>query len=524
MLGKRGLSFKIGLGFGIIVLLTAVVGALGWLGVEKLNRQLQAYSVWVEIDTVMHSTITANIAGLKYDIATYTDSPSRDRFDELILAQEQIQKNIKGWQNRFKSETQIQEKAAQALKRLEELKESTHRFQGMFDNLELSNTFETAVAMQESNKQLVKVFADIMNNIINPAKNRELAEASLVHQKVLQLMLVLVASSILLAVICVLLITSSTVRPINKSISGLEQAVEQVVTGATEVASSSQVLSSGASEQAAAIEETSSSLEEMASMTRQNATNAGAAKVKMTEAIQIVQKVNQHMGDMAGAIQDITQSSEETGKIIKTIDEIAFQTNLLALNAAVEAARAGEAGAGFAVVASEVRNLAMKAAEAAKTTTKLIEKTIKAVQKGNELTRSTREAFRENIVISEKVGELVEEIAAASSEQAQGIEEVNRAVAEMDKVVQQVAATAEESAAASEEMNSQALEMEGFVGGLTSIISGNGNSLQRGNAGQSKSNHTDENRTAMLATAPNQKYSSRPRRKAEQVQQKNSLK
>ncbi len=306
---------------------------------------------------------------------------------------------------------------------------------------------------------------------------------------------------VVLAIICILLIASSTVRPINKSISGLKQAVEQVVTGANEVASSSQTLSSGASEQAATIEETSSSLEEMASMTRQNAENAGAAKAKMSEAIQIVQKVNQHMGDMAGAIQEITQSSEETGKIIKTIDEIAFQTNLLALNAAVEAARAGEAGAGFAVVANEVRNLAMKAAEAAKTTTELIEKTVKAVRKGNDLTNATQQAFKENIVISEKVGELVEEIAAASSEQAQGIDEINRAVAEMDKVVQQVAATAEESAAASEEMNSQAVEMEGFVKELTIIVSGNGRGLSSGTGHQSESKKTGRKQTAIGAAA-----------------------
>lgn len=314
--------------------------------------------------------------------------------------------------------------------------------------------------------------------------------------------LTVTSAIIILAIICILVIVSSTVGPINKSISGLRQAVEQVVTGANEVASSSQILSSGASEQAATIEETSSSLEEMASMTRQNADNAGAAKSKMSEAIQIVQKVDQHMGDMTGAIQEITESSEETGKIIKTIDEIAFQTNLLALNAAVEAARAGEAGAGFAVVADEVRNLAMKAAEAAKTTTDLIERTVKAVKKGNDLTHSTQQAFKENIVISEKVGELVEEISAASNEQAQGIDEINRAVAEMDKVVQQVAATAEESAAASEEMNSQAVEMEGFVRGLSVIITGDEKGLQSGAGLQSDSKKADWNKAA-IATTPN---------------------
>ena len=308
----------------------------------------------------------------------------------------------------------------------------------------------------------------------------KLAEASLIT-------MASVGATLLVGLFLAMLIVRGLVRTMSTMAGRLSQTTDQVTDASHQLSNSSDALSKGASEQAATIEETSSSLEEMASMTRQNADNAGAAKAKMTEAIQIVQKVNQHMGDMAGAIQEITQSSEETGKIIKTIDEIAFQTNLLALNAAVEAARAGEAGAGFAVVADEVRNLAMKAADAAKTTTDLIEKTIKSIQKGNELTHSTQKAFKENIVISKKVGELVEEIAAASGEQAQGIEEVNRAVAEMDKVVQQVAATAEESAAASQEMNSQAEEMEGFVKDLTRIVSGNENGMRNAEGPQQKS-------------------------------------
>jgi methyl-accepting chemotaxis protein len=174
------------------------------------------------------------------------------------------------------------------------------------------------------------------------------------------------------------------------------------------------------------------------------------------------------------AIGEITRSSEETGKIIKTIDEIAFQTNLLALNAAVEAARAGEAGAGFAVVADEVRNLALRAAEAAKNTTALIEKTIKAVKNGNEITVATQVAFKANAEISGKIGQLVDEIATASQEQANGVAQVNKAVSEMDRVTQQTAAHAEESASAAEEMNAQAQQMRGYVEELAAVVGGEG--------------------------------------------------
>jgi methyl-accepting chemotaxis protein len=260
--------------------------------------------------------------------------------------------------------------------------------------------------------------------------------------------------------------------PINRISNDLDDASDQVASASTQVAAASQSLAEGASEQASALEETSSSLEEMSSMTKQNADNAAQAKALMGEARQIVEKVDSQMKNMVAAIQDVTKSSEETGKIIKTIDEIAFQTNLLALNAAVEAARAGEAGAGFAVVADEVRNLAMRAADAAKNTSSLIENTIVTVKNSRDLTQQTQEAFKENMNISTKVGQLVDEIAAASSEQAQGIGQIGKAVAEMDKVVQQTAANAEESASASEEMNAQALQMKNYVEKLLTIVEG----------------------------------------------------
>jgi methyl-accepting chemotaxis protein len=205
-------------------------------------------------------------------------------------------------------------------------------------------------------------------------------------------------------------------------------------------------------------------LEEVSSMVKQNAEHAGKAKEMMKEVQGIVEQVDRNMKDMSEAIKEISESSQETDKIVKTIDEIAFQTNLLALNAAVEAARAGEAGAGFAVVADEVRNLAMRAAEAAKNTATLIGNTIKAVEKGSQLTNATQESFKGNMEISSKVGALVDEIAEASREQAEGIDRVSQAVADMDGVTQQNAASA------AEQMNAQAESMKGYVDELISLV------------------------------------------------------
>jgi methyl-accepting chemotaxis protein len=168
-------------------------------------------------------------------------------------------------------------------------------------------------------------------------------------------------------------------------------------------------------------------------------------------------------------MQEISQASEETSKIIKTIDEIAFQTNLLALNAAVEAARAGEAGAGFAVVADEVRNLAMRSAQAAKSTSELIEGTVKKVKGGSEIVSRTNTAFEEVARSTAKASELIGEIAVASREQAQGIGQVNSAVSEMDKVTQHTAATAEETASASEQLSAQAEQMKSMVSQIVAM-------------------------------------------------------
>ena len=287
---------------------------------------------------------------------------------------------------------------------------------------------------------------------------------------------------LVLTVVAVTLFTRSISSPIKNAVHQMSEAANQVASASSQVASSSQSLAEGASEQAAAIEETSSSLEEMSSMTKQNAENAHHASLMMSnDAKESYRLINHKMNLMKDVVDASVKASEETAKIIKTIDEIAFQTNLLALNAAVEAARAGETGAGFAVVAEEVRNLAMRSAEAAKNTESLIADSTKKIKQASTLFEEVNNELTHNRQIAQKVTEFINEIAAASGEQSQGIEQISKAVHEMDKVVQQNAANAEESASASEEMNAQAEQMKHVSHTLVNIIGGSANGAGNGN-------------------------------------------
>jgi methyl-accepting chemotaxis protein len=279
---------------------------------------------------------------------------------------------------------------------------------------------------------------------------------------------------ILVGLVLAWVITRSITKPINRIIDGLTSGAGQVSSAAGHVSSASQQLAEGSSEQAAAVEETSASLEQMASMTQLNADNAGQANRFMVEMNSGVTQAGESMTRLKTSMGDISRACEETRNIIKTIDGIAFQTNLLALNAAVEAARAGESGAGFAVVADEVRSLAKRSADAARSTTGLIEQAVKSVGEGAEIVQQTASNFSRVAESSAKVGGLIGEITAASQEQALGIEQINRAVVEMDKVVQRNAANAEESAASSEELSAQAEHMKAFVGELVTVVGGKG--------------------------------------------------
>lgn len=252
---------------------------------------------------------------------------------------------------------------------------------------------------------------------------------------------------------------TSTLRQINV-------AAEQVASGSDQVALGAQALSQGSIEQSSAVEELASTIAQISENVRMNADNAQKAKDYSEETSSEVAVSNTKMHDMMGAISEISSKSTEIGKIIKTIEDIAFQTNILALNAAVEAARAGQAGKGFAVVADEVRNLASKSAEAAKNTTMLIEDTVKAVDNGTRIAEETAKSMQAVVNSTGNVTEFIKKIADASKEQAVSIAEVTSGVDQVASIIQTNSATAEESAATAEELSGQAQMLKDLVGGF----------------------------------------------------------
>ncbi len=260
---------------------------------------------------------------------------------------------------------------------------------------------------------------------------------------------------------------NTAVTNLQNTLSRILAASGQVSEASKQISSGSQSLAQGASEQAGSLEEVSSSLQELSSGTRQNAANSQQARGLTDAARQSAGKGVESMTRLSEAINRIRTSAAETAKIVKTIDEIAFQTNLLALNAAVEAARAGDAGRGFAVVAEEVRNLAIRSAEAAKNTSRLIDESIKNSECGVAINLEVLQDLRQIDEQVRRVSEVMKEIATASEEQNHGVEQLNATVEQMNQVTQQTAASAEESASAAEELAGQAAEMESLVNSFT---------------------------------------------------------
>lgn len=478
-------SFKIGtkliLGFSFVVLLVAVVGFVGNRVASSIDEKLEevftvrlpSVDYLAEIDRDLQQLLVAERS------MVFVDTKS-DMFKALMADYEENLKQSQERWDKYKAlpkspeESGIVPKYEQARSEWQDISQQavegrkldTREGRRLALDLTLGEAREKFEAMRD--------YLDQLQGIALTLAETDYKASSALNRKATYVLSGLTAFSVLIGLLLAFGISRGIGKSLRKVIGGLSEGSYQVTAASAQVASASQSLAEGASEQAAAVEESSSALEEMASMTRQNAGNAKEADALMRDTFEIVEQATNAMVQLTASMGDISKASEETQKIIKTIDEIAFQTNLLALNAAVEAARAGEAGAGFAVVADEVRNLAMRAAEAAKTTADLIDESVKRIQEGSHITNDTNQSFEKLGQTSKRAGDLVSEIAAASEEQAEGIEQINRAIADMDKVVQQSAANAEETASSSEELNAQAVKMREFVASLTQLVGSNG--------------------------------------------------
>lgn len=255
-----------------------------------------------------------------------------------------------------------------------------------------------------------------------------------------------------------------SIRKINHNLSDtlaqIDLSAEQVSSGSEQVSTGAQALAQGATEQASAVEELSATISEIANGAKKNAENGETAMRQSQESGNLVLESAKYMEEMVEAMGSISQSSQEIGRIISTIENIAFQTNILALNAAVEAARAGSAGKGFAVVADEVRNLATKSDQAAKATKELIDHSIESVQGGNEIVKKVSDALSKTVEASNLAMDSLKEITKAVEAEAESISQVTEGIDQISSVVQTNSATSEESAAASEELSSQASLMK----------------------------------------------------------------
>lgn len=289
----------------------------------------------------------------------------------------------------------------------------------------------------------------------------------------LELLMGFIALAVLVVtVLVVMLISRSIVKPLRTVNQALSESSADIAELSARLQETGSVLADGAANQGASLEETSASLKQMASMAEQSADHTGAAAGSIEQVNRYAEDANNAMQQLVDAMQEISNSSEQTSKIVQTIDEISFQTNLLALNAAVEAARAGESGSGFAVVADEVRSLAMRAAEAARETSNLIQETRDKIGGGVALVDQTRNAFELVRDHSGKVNAMIEEIKIAAKEQSSGIVQVNQAVAHMDQETRRTTTRAEETSSMAQNLNSSAKGLEQQAAEISVLVTG----------------------------------------------------
>ncbi len=477
------LSTRLISGFVAVAFLTLIVGAVGYWGVSRLSGhlyeigavRLPSVEALATINEAQTAIKAAERTSLLPDLeaAVLADQQSRikaawDRVEKSWKVYEplpQTKEEEAKWKL-FVPAWQTWKKDHEAVANLTQEAHKTGDKAKLAKAHELSLT--TAAKSFSNAETLLGEILDINIAVAAESKKTSESDAALARNASLVGSLIGLVVALMLGI----WLARSITKPIMGISTTLSAGAEQTAAAAGQVSSSSQSLAEGSSEQAASLEETSSSLEEMSSMTKRNAENAHKANDLARDARRAADAGVNDMQAMATAMNDIKVSSDDIAKIIKTIDEIAFQTNILALNAAVEAARAGEAGMGFAVVADEVRNLAQRSAVAAKETAGKIEGAITKTALGVQLSDKVAKTLQEIVTKARQVDELVAEVANASKEQTQGIDQLNTAIGQIDKVTQSNAANAEESASAAEEMSAQTEALKEAVAELLALVNG----------------------------------------------------
>jgi methyl-accepting chemotaxis protein len=463
---------KMALASGLLITLTILLGTASLLGLRSIEKGVKLLGDDA-LDGVSHSSqAEAALLEMRGDVLKHIGSA-----DEGLMTE--IEKHIDGLKQRIDSslqnvegsitseqEAEILRKVRPAIERYYKLWDETRKVSRAGKNAEAYQNYTAATDAFLAARDAVKAETEY-NRKLGDTQKASVASTESTVQWVTWITLIAAALG---GGGLMFFIVRSVNTALLKTVNGLTEGAEQVARAASQVSTSSQSLAQGSSEQAASLEETSASAEEITAMTRKNGENAKMAAEVMAVVDQQMRDGNRTLQEMVGAMEEINNSSQKISKIIKVIDEIAFQTNILALNAAVEAARAGEAGMGFAVVADEVRNLAQRSAQAAKDTTTLIEESVTNSSEGRTKTQRVAEMIHSITESSEKVKTLVDEVHLGSREQARGVEQISKAVTQMDQVTQNTAANAEEGASASEELTAQAEALRGIVDDLRIMV------------------------------------------------------
>jgi methyl-accepting chemotaxis protein len=469
------ISRRIIAGFAMCVLITAGLGLFAMRQVESLTTNISDLNDNVIPSLVLLSDISDNFQDIMIILEQIDGETSVERISQLEKKNNEFNARVEDCLKKYEPLV-ISEEDGRLLKEIKRNYESF--FVGRARTVELIKQNQTAEVNQQMQSVVIPLYDNTTKSINEHVEfNTKLGEAQaakgkLTAQAAEKWFKVFLLSALLVASLIGWAISSTTNRVLRGLAMSLDHGALQTAAAARQVSVASQTLSSGASEQASSVEETSASLEEMTSMIRATSENAQKAKSLASDSRTFAEAGSKNMHEMMIAMSAIDSSSAEVAKIVKDIDEIAFQTNILALNAAVEAARAGEAGAGFAVVADEVRSLAQRSAAAAKETANKIEAAISNSRQGSLNSSKVAESLKQ---ISEKVAStdtLVGDISTASREQSQGIDQINSAIAQMEKVTQSNASSAEESASAAEELSAQAETLRDLVGKLRRLVGG----------------------------------------------------